>query len=190
MTDMLKYGFSMVEEESATGELAEIYDAIKRDLQMPAVPNMMKANAISVPGLKLYFDIVKSFYTHLTLPMSLMSLILFTIAHKSDCTYCTAAHEVTCRTLGVDEATLRAVAQDLGELNPERIRVIIEFALKAAKHPQDLVPDDYENLRAMGISNDEIVQIIHVAGIAVYVDLIADALKVEVDQALIDALGQ
>lgn len=188
MSEMLKHGLKMVEEHEATEELIPLYETIKRDFQMPAVPNMMKAIAISPASLQLYLNMLKSFYADISLPQALTSMICFTVAKKSNCTYCTAVHEVTCRTLGVDENTLNALAENLGEVNPQRIRAIIEFSLKAAKHPQDLDPEDYDGLREMGISNDEIVQIVFVAGIAVFVDIIADALKVEVDQVLAEAL--
>ena len=39
-------------------------------------------------------------------------------------------------------------------------------------------------------SSDEIIQIIHVAGIAVYLDTLADALKIEVDSNLSNILGK
>jgi hypothetical protein len=33
----------IIEEDEATDEVAQIYETIKRDLQMPFVPNMLKA---------------------------------------------------------------------------------------------------------------------------------------------------
>jgi AhpD family alkylhydroperoxidase len=117
-------------------------------------------------------------------------MICFTVAEKSDCTYCAATHELTCRHLGVDEETLRTIAKDLKDVNPERIRSIIEFALKAAKYPQQLEPADYDAVRAHGVTNDEIIEIIMVAGFAVFLDIVADGLKVEVEKEVVDALAQ
>lgn len=190
MSEMLKCGLQMVEEDEASGELKPIYDSVKRDFQMPHVPNLMKTIAMSPAALTIHVESFKSFFTHSTLPQSLISIIQFTIAQKSNCVYCASANEVMCRTLGVDEDTLIAITQNLGELNPERVRTIIEFALKTAQYPQELEPKDYELLRAQGISNDEIVQIIQAVGMAVYVDIMADALKAEVDPDVARALGQ
>jgi alkylhydroperoxidase family enzyme len=163
---------------------------VKRKLQMPYVPNMIKAMAISPPTLKVYLGMLGLFYEHATLPQSLVSIIHFTVAEKSNCTYCAAGNEVMCRTLGVDEETLKAIAHDLGDVNPERIRVIIEFALKAGLNPQELEPADYDAVRAQGITNEEIVEIILVAGMAVLADIMADGLKVELEQQVVDALAQ
>ena len=190
MADLPPHGLPLIEEHDATGDVADIYDAFKRQMQAPFVPNMMKAIAVSESGLKMHMGMLASFYEHLTLPQALVSIICFSIAEKSNCTYCSSAHELTCRTLGVDEATLRTIADDLGAVNPERVRAIIEFSLKAAKYPQKLEPADYDAVRAHGITNDEIVEIIMVAGVAVYSDILADALKIEVEKEVTDALAQ
>lgn len=190
MSDMKINGLEMIEEHEASGEVIELYETVKRDFQYPEVPNMIKALAMSPQGLRMYVDMIAAFYAHLTLPQSLISMICYTVAEKSNCTYCTAAHELTCRTLGVDEATLAQIADDLGSVNPERIRIIIDFALKAAKKPQTLTPEDYDAIRAQGISNDEITQIILVSGIAVFLDIVADSLKIDIDDGMKQALGQ
>jgi alkylhydroperoxidase family enzyme len=97
---------------------------------------------------------------------------------------------LTCRTLGVDEETLTLLVKDLGNVNPERIRAIIEFALKVAKDPQGLVAADYDRVREQGVTDEEIVEIVTVAGFAVFSDIMADALKVEVEAPIAQALGR
>jgi uncharacterized peroxidase-related enzyme len=179
-----------VEEDEAIGEVAELYETIKRDMQMPFVPNMVKALAVSPAALKIQWGMVQAFYSHTTLPQSLIAMISFTIAEKSHCTYCSAANELTCRTLGVDEETLALLIKDLDSVNPERIRAIIEFALKVAKDPQGLVAADYDRVREQGVMDEEIVEIIVVASIAVLSDIMADALKVEVEAPIAEALGR
>jgi uncharacterized peroxidase-related enzyme len=180
----------MVEEDEATEEVAELYDAAKRLWQLPFAPNIIKGMGVSPAALRVYVKTMEAFEHHITLPQTLVAMISFTVAEKSNCTYCAATFELTCRTLGVDEETLKKIAEDLGGVSPERVRTIIEFALKTAKYPQQLEPADYEAVRAQGISNDEIVEIIMVASMAVLNDNLADALKVEVEPQVIDALAQ
>jgi alkylhydroperoxidase family enzyme len=100
------------------------------------------------------------------------------------------SHEVTCRTLGIDEETLAQLVEDLGAVNPLRVKAIIEFALKAAKHPQELVAEDYEYVRDQGVSDEEIVEIILIAAVGVFSDILADSLKIEVDAITRQALNQ
>ncbi len=180
----------LIDEENAMGQVAQIYAEVKRDLQLPVVPNMMKALAVSPAALATHWDFSRSFYQHATLPESLTSMILYAIAETGNCTYCSAAHELTCRTLGIDEETLRALVEDLGSVSPERVRAIIEFALKASHQAQSLVAEDYERLRALGVTDAELVEIVHVAAIGKYVDTLADALKIPVDSLVAEALGR
>lgn len=180
----------IIEEEEATGEVARIYAEIKRDLQIPVVPNYAKAVAISPATLAIYWNTVRSFYQHTTLPQSLTSMILYTIAETGNCEYCSASHELTCRTLGIDEETLSSLVEDLGNVSPQRIRAIIEFALKVAQDPQGLVSEDYERVREQGVTDEELVEIILIAAIGKYNDTLADALKIDVDPMVAEALGR
>lgn len=183
-------GLPIIEEEEATGEVARIYADIKRDLQLPVVPNYAKAVAVSPAALAIYWDFQRSFYQHTTLPQSLTSMILYTIAETGNCQYCSATHELTCRTLGVDEETLSSLVEDLGNVSPQRIQAIIEFALKVARDPQGLVPEDYERVREQGVTDEELVEIILIAAIGKYNDTLADALKIDVEPMVAEALGR
>jgi uncharacterized peroxidase-related enzyme len=180
----------LIEEEEATGEVARIYAEVKRDMQLPIVPNWVRALAVSPAALAAYWDFTRSFYQHTTLPESLTSMILFAIAETANCQYCSAGHELTCRTLGVDEETLRALVEDLGNVSPERVRAIIEFALKVSRDPQGLIPEDYERVREQGVTDEELVEIILIAAIGKFNDTLADALKIEVDPMVAEALGR
>lgn len=180
----------MIEEEEATDEVAQIYAEAKRELQLPIVPNMMKALATSPAALAIYWGSVRSFYQHTTLPQSLTSMILYTIAETSNCEYCSAGNELTCRTLGVDEETLSALVKDLGNVSPQRIAAIIEFALKVSHDPQGLVAEDYDQVREQGITDEELVEIILIAAIGNYADTLADALKIEVESLVSEGLGR
>jgi alkylhydroperoxidase family enzyme len=146
--------------------------------------------AVSLAALAISWDFQRSFYQHTTLPQSLTAMILFAIAKRANCQYCSAGNEFTCRTLGVDEETLRALAEDLGKVSPQRLQTIVEFALKVSKDPQSLVAEDYERVREQGVTDEELVEIILIAAIGKYNDTLADALKVEVDPMAAEALGR
>jgi len=190
MADTPAHGLPLVDETEASEEINELFGHFKRMWQLPFVPNMVKGLAPSPAALKMYLGLNREFEDNLTLPGAMVSMICFTVAEKSDCTYCTAAHEIHCRHLGVDEETLRTIANDLKDVNPERIRAIIEFALKVAKYPQELEPADYDAVRAQGVTNEEIIEIVMIAGFAVFLDIVADGLKIEVEEEVIDALAQ
>jgi AhpD family alkylhydroperoxidase len=115
-------------------------------------------------------------------------MILFAIAQRNHCEYCSAGHELTCRTLGIDEATLTALVEDLGNVSPQRIRAIIEFAVKVSRNPQGLVERDYERVLEQGATEAELVEIILLAAAGNLGDTLADALKIDVEPMVKEAL--
>jgi alkylhydroperoxidase family enzyme len=181
-------GLPIIEEDEATGEVAQMYAQIRREMGLTYIPNAAKTLAVSPAALGIFCDITR-IYDRLTLPQSLVSMILYTIAKTNDCKYCSATNELACRTLGVDEAALETLVEDLPSFTPQRVRVIIEFALKVAHDRKNLVAEDYEKVRLQGISNAELVEIILIAALGVFNDTAADALKIEVDNEVVAALG-
>lgn len=190
MSYLPQNGLTMIEEAEAPPEVAELYDTIKRDLQLPFVPNMVKALANAPGTLASHWAINRSFEAHNILPQALTSMILFAISETSNCTYCSTANELMCRTLGINEETITALVKDLNSVSPQRIQAIIDFALKVSHDAQSLTLEDYERVRAEGVTDEELVQIIQTAAFGVYVDIMADALKVDVDSIILQALEQ
>ena len=189
MTYLPISGLPMIEESEATGEIAQLYEEGKRVLEMPFVPNIAKAIAISPPVLTMVIDVYRTFYQNVTLPQSLLAMISYCIPTAKNCKYCAANGELTCRSLGIDEETLEMLAKDLGNVSPKRIQAVIQFAVQCALDPQSLAAEDYNRVRAQGVSDEELVEIIFIAGIANFSDTLADALKIEVDKETAQALA-
>ncbi len=179
----------LVEEGEAVGDVARIYDDIMQFMQIPFVPNSHKAIGASPAASQIHWMFLRTFYEQTTLPQALTTMILYTIAAKSNCLYCSSNHEVSCRTMGIDEETLTALVEDLESVSPQRIGAIIEFALKVAKHSQTVTEEDYETLRQLGVDDGEIVEIVQVAAAGVYFDIMMDALKVDVEGETYSALA-
>lgn len=177
-------------EDEATDEITEIYEDIKRSMQLPGVPNYYTAVSSSPSGLAMIWQMTKASQANSTLPKSLGAMINYTIATKSYCEYCSSAFELNCRTMGVNEDTLAMLVENLEGVNPRRLKVIIEFALKAAKYPQDLNLQDYDRVRNEGVTEEEIVEIVVLAAFTALLDVVADALKVEVDPGVMQGLGR
>ena len=179
-----------VEEAEATGEVAQLYADIKRDLQAPFLPNMFKTLAISPAALASAWGLYGNFLRQTTLPRALMSMILFTVAESRDCEYCAAQNEFACRHLGIDEETLSALVEDLDNVSPERIRTIIAFALKVSHDPLGIGAKDYKRVREQCITDEDIAEIALNAAGATSSDILADSLKVEVEPMVANELGR
>jgi alkylhydroperoxidase family enzyme len=71
---------------------------------------------------------------------------------------------------------------DVDGLSPEKARGITLFGLKCTRDPRSLADEDFENLRGHGLSQSEIMEIIAMAGLAVYANILADATGMEPDE--------
>ena len=190
MTEIAANGLRLIGEDEATGEVAALYEEIKREMGFPMVPNFMRALANSPAALRIHWLSYRALLENSSLPQSLAAMILYAIARQNECQYCSASHELACLTLGIDEATLQTLVNDLPHLTPERIRGTIQFALKVASNAKGLSRGEYDDLRAQGVTDEEIVEIIQLASIGSSGDVLADALKVEVDQGVAEMLGR
>ncbi|MCB8946077.1 MAG: hypothetical protein H6658_20220 [Ardenticatenaceae bacterium] len=132
----------------------------------------------------------KLFQQYISLPESLLPIILYCIASARSCTYCSTVNALYCRTLGVDDETLEMLAENLDNVSPVRLRTIVQFALHCAFDAQSLTAADYDRVREQGISDDEITQIMFLAALANFNDTLADGLKIEVESAVLAALGR
>ncbi len=180
----------IIEESDAKGEVAQIYADYKREMEIHFVPNILRGLAISPAALAIHWDFTRSIYQHATLPQFLISMIRYAIAESKNCQYCSVGNELTCRSLGIDAETMSALVEDLQSVSPARIQAIIAFALKVSHDPQGLLAEDYERVREHGVTDDELVEIILIASIANYADTLADALKIDVEPGVSQALSQ
>ena len=112
--------FQIMDESAADGEVAEVFDEIKRVMEIPFVPNILKSQGLSASALKGTWGALSNVFLRTNLPMSLASMILYSIAAARNCEYCSAVHKMTCRTVGIDEDTLAALEKDLEALAPRR----------------------------------------------------------------------
>lgn len=183
-------GFTMLEENEVDDDTATLFATVKQAMDSPFVPNLDRALGTAPHLIKIHMAFMGAFFSYCTLPQSLNSIILYCVATAKNCTYCSVNHELFCRTLGVDEETLNRLAQDLGNVNPRRLRAIIEFAVKCALEPQQLVAEDYDRVRGQGVSDEEMLEIIFIAAAGNFSDTLADALKIEVERPVMQALGR
>ncbi|MBX3059601.1 MAG: hypothetical protein KF770_24380 [Anaerolineae bacterium] len=182
-------GFPMIEPEEADPDVAQLYTDMQQQAGLSFVTNANKSLGSSPAALTIYRDMMQTFFTHLTLPEALVPMILYSIASARNCVYCSVVNGSFCRALGVDDETLEKLAHDLGHVNPQRLRVIIEFAVKCSQSPQGLVAEDYEQVREQGVSDDELLQIIFLAALGNFNDTLADSVKAEPDAAFLSMPG-
>ena len=167
-----------VEEQEANGEIADIFDEIRREMGAPYVGLAYRAMALSPATLTSGWGMYSDFFAaRATLPPALLFMIHYAISSARNCQYCSTGFKFACRSVGVDETMLEALVHDLDTVAPTRTREIIKFAVRCALDPQGLSEVDYDRLREQGLSNEELVEIIGWAAVAMYNDTISDSMK-------------
>ena len=188
MTNLSISDLPIIDDEEANSRIKESFEEIQRLMGIPFVPNLFRVTANSENVLLGTWELMKNVYLNANLPKAITAMILYHIAESNNCAYCGSIHKVTCQTLGINEETLAALANDLTALNPLRVQAIVKFANKAAYDAHGLTEADFENLRDHGVTDEEITEIIGVAAIGNYFDTIADAMKIPVDAPIQQAL--
>lgn len=100
-------------------------------------------------------------------------------------TYCTAAHVQVLRDACRDEPTLRALAQDPdgGHLPPVDAAVY-RFAAMVAAAPTSVDHPHVDALRALGLRDSDIADIVYAVGLRLFFATVIDALGAEPDAEL------
>lgn len=97
-------------------------------------------------------------------------------------TYCTAAHSTFLQHLCGDEATMRAICEqpDGAALDPQD-RAVYEFAGQVASDPASIDESEVERLRAVGLSDADIADVVFAAAARCFFTAVLDGLGAQLD---------
>ena len=97
-------------------------------------------------------------------------------------TYCTAAHSKFLRDVCGDEATLTAITQDpTGSTLRSVDRAVYEFAAKVATDATAVEQTDVDRLRAAGLSDGDIADVVFAAAARAFFTRVLDGLGAQLD---------
>ena len=99
-------------------------------------------------------------------------------------TYCTAAHAKFLRDICGDEATMRSLARgNEGEL-ADVDRAVLAFARKVAADASSVTEDDVAELRAAGLSDNDVADIVFAVAARSFFTRVLDACGIQADHQL------
>ena len=105
-------------------------------------------------------------------------------------TYCTAAHSMFLRDACGDETTMLALADDpTGASLDDTDRAVLAFAGKVARQASEITQDDIDALRAAGLTDNDIADVIFAVGARCFFAAVLDAAGAEPDHQLAAALS-
>ena len=160
-----------------------MYDEFHRRMQFPAPPNFIMTQGHSPAVARGTWELVKNILVGGEIERWKKEIIFVAISAERNCRYCTAAHIACCRMLGTEIK----VPGDVALMADPVLRDMIDFATACAREPQSLTSGDYDKLRKHGLSQSQIMELVGMAALAVYANIVADATAMEPD-AMFDTL--
>jgi uncharacterized peroxidase-related enzyme len=173
--------FPIIDEVTAQGDVARVFADFRRTKGTAFVPNFFKTLANAPAAMEGTWNVYRDVGNRGLLPTALKEMLFVAISAARNCQYCTTAHLAFCTLLGVGAATLSLLETNISAIEPPRTRAVIHFAVRCATDPASLTAADYDALRAQGITDAELVEIVAMSAFSVYATIVADALKVDID---------
>ena len=165
----------------ASTKVVAVYEEFHTQMRFPSPPNFIMTQGHSPTVVRGTWDLVRNVLVLGELPRWIKEMIFVAISYDRNCGYCTAAHIACCRMLTVDPDWIEMAAGNADAIPDPFVRDVIAFARKSARDPQSLTTDDYAVLRAYGLADAKILEVISMAALAVYANIMADATRMDAD---------
>ena len=168
--------------EEASDESRGVYEEFYRQMDFPSPPNFIMTQGHSSKVARGTWEVVRNILVTGEIPRWMKEMMFVAISKDRGCLYCTAAHLACCRMLGVAPGLVEQLVKDVTKIHDPKLRTMVLFSLKCSRDPQGLTEADYDELRAHGLKQAEIVEIIAMSAFAVYANIIADATAMNPDE--------
>ena len=168
-----------VEVGNAKGRLAEIYEELVQ--KRGKVSNILKVHSLNPEAMGDHLDLYMTLmFAKSGLTRAEREAIAVVVSAENDCAYCVNHHAEALRRYIKDDETLNMLmtADGLETLEP-RLSNIVRHAEKLTSAPEAMTESDLGELRAVGLSDDDILDLTLITAYFNFVNRIALGLGVE-----------
>jgi uncharacterized peroxidase-related enzyme len=159
-----------------------VYGEIIAELGFGIVPNLFKSMANRPPFLEANWNHFRSTILQGDIPRTLKEMVGVAISQENNSQYALKVHLHGLSALGMSEEVLQTLVSNFSACPlPEREKVMIRFGLKIATEPHAVSAEDYEQMRRMGLDDDEIFEVVATAHLFNGVNQYTDAIQLEID---------
>ena len=165
--------------EEAQGELKELYDALQ------ARGITLTAEFLGVytqePGILRWLTAgLKPGYGATGIDTTLTQMIATVVSVENGCGNCTAIHGGLMRRMLGDDALADQIMDDYSQAPLEpAVRAALDYAVKLTREPKGVTEADVQRLRDAGYTDQQIVDVAHIAAWFNYVNRVALGLGTE-----------
>ncbi len=180
----MKLWIKTVEEEDATGDIAELYQEARSKNARGRVPPMIKVLSIR-PGVARAKEDLRNqvLGDASSLGAKRADMISLVVSGLNDCRFCGTAHAGQMVKRGdssADQATQLYLDWRKADLDPQDV-VMLEFCEKLNFTPSRMTEEDTQKLRDAGFSDENILDIVACTAYRNFVNRIHDGLGMSVD---------
>jgi len=165
-----------VSEEQATGEVKELFAAIKK--KFGKVPNVFQFMARS-PQLLKGFLTLGEIASKSSLSPKLQEKIAVAVADSNHCSYCQAAHTAGLKSFGVPLEEIEKARA--GNDADKKTDAILKFSKLLAEKRGQVSDEEINALKKAGVSDQEIGEIILAVTVNILTNTFNETVKTPVD---------
>ncbi|MGE3287240.1 MAG: peroxidase-related enzyme [Pseudonocardia sp.] len=175
-------------EDDLSPEMQELYAKYRR--YYGYLPNWVQAFALSPNVIKRFTTYYESLLNpaHGHLPMVEREMIASIVSHQNHCTYCSLNHVGAYAKQCGDAQRAQRVAHNFREVDDlsARERAIATFASKLTAGGASISDADFDALRAVGLDDEEILEVMEIASWFNHSNRLATPLAILPDDQLFD----
>lgn len=168
----------IVEEDAATGAVAEAYADYRTRFGRDHVPGILKCFATHPPLLEEMIALASTLlFTESHLSRKVKEMIAAYISALNACPYCLDSHAASLRTQGGSDDLLQALSNanlDAATLSSKERRML-DFVAKVTIESHRISPDDINLMKSAGWSQQEIAEAVHIAALFACFNRVANA---------------
>jgi uncharacterized peroxidase-related enzyme len=162
--------------DDAAGPAGEMLTNLKQKLG--GVPNILRAMANSPSVLQGYLDLSKA-ASSTTLDGALREKIALAVSEVNNCHYCLSAHTTFAKKLNVNEPDILSARR--GESSDPKTEAILVFCQIVAQKKGWVDADELASLRAAGVTEEELVEIILVIALNIFTNYFNHIVDTDID---------
>jgi len=149
--------------ENASGEVKAIYTEIENAFGM--VPNGIQLWSASPQAMRAQWEHIKANLSKDKDTQKLHAMIRYLVSDENLCQYCTGFNGgMLINMFGLSQEELLALQKDPASANlEERHKALLVFAMKSIKDADGVKAEDINALKELGLSEEEIFEIVHSA---------------------------
>jgi uncharacterized peroxidase-related enzyme len=176
---------ALLDPDQATGKAKDVFERVKRYYRM--VPALQKGLAYLPETTNALWSLSQATVREGSIREELKRVFFAVTACEVECQYCTAAHMMALR--GMHWSTEECVEVIDGKPSPrlsEKENAAVNFARVVGRRPAAVTGEMVDELRAVGWTDAEIVEIVASVALMRYTSTVAVALDVPLEKGMVD----